>query len=119
MNHNLLPNLNIPPDRLSVPRIYQHRVLFWGIVGVIVLRGIMIGLGATIVAQFSWVLYVFAAFLALTGAKVLVAADHAYDVASNPALRFMRRRFNVTDELHGEKFWVKLPHPATAGPPGS
>jgi tellurite resistance protein TerC len=97
----------------SVPRLYQHRVLFWGILGVIVLRAIMIGLGATIVSQFSWVLYIFAVFLILTGVKMIVFADRDYDVGSNPVLAFMRRRFNVTDELHGEKFWVRKSHPVT------
>jgi tellurite resistance protein TerC len=97
----------------AVPRQYQHRVLFWGILGVIVLRAIMIGLGATIVSQFSWVLYVFAVFLILTGVKMLVFADREYDVARNPVLAFMRRRFNVTDEHHGERFWVRKPDPAT------
>jgi tellurite resistance protein TerC len=95
----------------AVPRIHQHRVLFWGILGVIVLRAIMIGLGATIVAQWSWVLYVFAVFLVLTGVKMILFGDKEYDVANNPVLRFMSRRFNVTDELHGEKFWVKKPDP--------
>jgi tellurite resistance protein TerC len=97
----------------SIPRVYQHRVLFWGILGVIVLRAVMIALGATIVSQFAWVLYVFAVFLIATGAKMIVFADRTYDVASNPVLRFMRRRFHVTDELHGERFWVKKPHPVT------
>ncbi len=100
----------------AVPRQYQHRVLFWGILGVIVLRAIMIGLGATIVSQFSWVLYVFAVFLILTGVKMLVFKDADYDVGKNPVLAFMRRRFNVTDEHHGEKFWVKKPDPATGKP---
>jgi tellurite resistance protein TerC len=100
----------------AVPRQYQHRVLFWGILGVIILRAIMIGLGATIVSQFSWVLYVFAVFLILTGVKMLVFSDNEYDIASNPVLRFMKRRFNVTDEHHGEKFWIQLPDPkAEAG----
>jgi tellurite resistance protein TerC len=97
----------------SVPRVYQHRVLFWGILGVIVLRAVMIGLGATIVSQFSWVLYIFALFLIATGVKMIVFADRTYDVGSNPVLAFMRRRFNVTDELHGEWFWVKKPDPKT------
>jgi tellurite resistance protein TerC len=97
----------------SVPRMYQHRVLFWGILGVIVLRAVMIGFGAALVSQFAWVLYVFAAFLIATGVKMIVFADRQYDVSANPVLRFMRRRFNVTDELHGEKFWVRLRNPAT------
>jgi tellurite resistance protein TerC len=97
----------------AVPRIYQHRVLFWGILGVIVLRAIMIGFGAAVISQFSWVLYVFAAFLIGTGVKMLVFSDKEYDIAQNPVLRFMRRRFNVTDEHHGEHFFVKKPHPKT------
>ncbi|MCU0293809.1 MAG: TerC/Alx family metal homeostasis membrane protein, partial [Thermoanaerobaculaceae bacterium] len=97
----------------AVPRKYQHRVLFWGILGVIVLRAIMIGVGATIVSQFSWVLYIFAVFLILTGVKMLVFANKEYDVAKNPVLGFMRKRFNVTDTHHGENFFVQLPDPAT------
>ncbi len=97
----------------AVPRVYQHRVLFWGILGVIVLRGFMIGLGATLVEQFSWVLYVFAAFLIFTGVKMWLMADQEYDVASSPLLRWIRRHFRVTDELHGRKFWIRLPDPKT------
>ncbi len=100
----------------SVPRALQHRVLFWGILGVIVLRAIMIGLGAAIVSEFSWVLYIFAAFLIATGVKMIVFADRTYDVATNPVLRFMRKRFNVTDGLHGERFFVRQPHPVTGRP---
>ena len=97
----------------GIPRLYQHRVLFWGILGVIVLRGIMIGFGAAAVQQWSWVLYVFAAFLILTGIKMWLTADKAYDVGGSPVLRWVRRRFRVTDKLHGQKFWVRLPDPAT------
>jgi tellurite resistance protein TerC len=93
----------------AVPREYQHRVLFWGILGVIVLRAIMIGLGATIVSQFGWVLYIFAAFLIVTGIKMWVFADKEYDVGSSPVLRWVRKRFNVTDAFHGNRFWVRLP----------
>ena len=97
----------------AVPRAYQHRVLFWGILGVIVLRGIMIGLGATIVAQYHWVLYIFAVFLILTGVKMLMADDKPYDIASNPVLRLLKKRFHVTEELHGHDFFVKKPDPET------
>lgn len=97
----------------GIPRLYQHRVLFWGILGVIVLRAIMIALGAAIVEQFSWVLNIFAAFLIITGIKMWVFADKEYDVSSNPALRFVRRRVRVTDKLYGQRFWVKLPDPRT------
>ena len=97
----------------AVPRQYQHRVLFWGILGVIVLRAIMIGFGAALVTQFDWVLYIFAAFLVFTGIKMLAIADHAPDLGRNPVLRFVRRNFRVTDELHGDRFVVTAPHPKT------
>jgi len=100
----------------AVPPKYQHRVLFCGILGVIVLRGIMIGLGATIVGQFSWVLYLFALFLIATGVKMMILAERTYDIASNPVLRFMRQRFNVTDQHHDQRFFVRQPHPATGKP---
>ncbi|YBV94545.1 TerC family protein (plasmid) [Phyllobacteriaceae bacterium JZ32] len=97
----------------AVPRIYQHRVLFWGILGVIVLRAIMIGVGATLVAEFAWVLYIFAVFLIVTGIKMLVIKETEPDVSKNVLVRFMRNRFNVADEHHGERFFVKKMHPAT------
>ena len=93
----------------GVPRAYQHRVLVYGILGVIVLRGIMIGVGAAVVERFEWVLLIFAAFLIFTGIKMLRDGDAEYDVAHNPVLRLMRRRFNVTDGLHGERFFVRQP----------
>jgi tellurite resistance protein TerC len=97
----------------AIPRMYQHRVLFWGILGVIVLRGIMIGLGATLVAQYSWVLYIFAGFLILTGIKMLFMGDKPMDISQNPVLKFLKRRMNVTEELHGHDFFVKKPDPKT------
>jgi tellurite resistance protein TerC len=97
----------------SIPRQYQYRVLFWGILGVIVLRAIMIGVGAAVVSQFSWVLYIFAAFLIFTGIKMVMFADKEYDVANNPVLKFMRRHFNVADKLHGQRFFIRDKHPTT------
>ncbi|WP_347138478.1 TerC family protein [Paracoccus sp. SSK6] len=97
----------------AIPREYQHRVLFWGILGVIVLRGIMIGLGATIVENYHWVLYLFALFLVFTGIKMLFAKEESHDLSDNRLVRFMRRRFRVTDELHGQKFIAKLPDAKT------
>ena len=97
----------------AVPRLYQHRVLFWGIIGVILLRALRIGFGAAIVEQFSWVLYVFAAFLIATGVKMWVMADKPYDVGNSAVLRWVRRRFRVTDRLHGQAFWVKETDPKT------
>lgn len=91
----------------GIPRLYQHRVLFWGILGVIVLRAIMIGLGAAIVQEFSWVLYIFAAFLIFTGVKMWALADKEYDVGTSPVLKWVRRHFRVTDRIEGRHFWVK------------
>lgn len=97
----------------AIPQIYQHRVLFWGILGVIVLRAIMIALGATLIAEFSWLLYVFAAFLILTGIKMLVMGEKEMKIADNPVLKFMRRHMRITDTLHGEKFFVTEPDAKT------
>ena len=84
----------------AIPRHYQHRVLFWGILGVIVLRAIMIGLGATLVSQFSWVLYLFGAFLIFTGIKMWIIADHIPDIANNPLLKFLKRHMRVTEDVY-------------------
>ncbi len=92
---------------LAIPRAYQYRVLFWGVIGVIVLRGIVIGAGATLVAEFGWLLYVFAAFLIVTGVKMWRTAGATYDVEGSGMLRFLRRRLPVTPELHGERFFVR------------
>jgi tellurite resistance protein TerC len=97
----------------AIPRQYQHRVLFWGIIGVIVLRAIMIGLGAALVSQFSWILYVFGAFLVLTGIKMIIIADNMPDIGNNPLLKFLRRRMRVTDNVEGNAFFVYKPDPAT------
>ena len=93
----------------AIPRHLQHRVLFWGILGVIVLRAIMIGVGAALVSEFSWVLYIFAAFLILTGVKMLAFDGGHKDVGDNPLVRFLRRRMRVTDQLHDDRFFVRLP----------
>lgn len=100
----------------AIPRKYQHRVLFWGILGVIVLRALMIGLGAALVSEFSWVLYLFGAFLIATGIKMLVVADNMPDIENNPILKFLRRRLRVTDQLHGQAFIVHKPDPVSGAP---
>jgi tellurite resistance protein TerC len=93
---------------LAIPRQYQHKVLFWGILGVIVLRAIMIGLGAALIHQFSWILYVFGVFLVLTGIKMLFAkVDAEPDLADNPLVKFLRRHLRVTERLHGQRFFVR------------
>lgn len=103
----------------AVPPQYQYRVLFWGVLGVIVLRALMIGLGAALVTQFSWILYLFGVFLVVTGIKMLVLANHQFDVANNPLLRWLRTHLRVTEQPHGNKFWVKLPAPDVKGGPPS
>ena len=93
-----------------IPRKYQHRVLFWGILGVIILRGIMIALGAALVHQFEWVLYIFAAFLIFTGIKLLMMkdeGDHGKEVQDNPLVKFISNRFRVAP-ITGQKFLVKI-----------
>jgi tellurite resistance protein TerC len=98
---------------LAIPREHQHRVLFWGILGVIVLRAIMIGFGAKLVAEFAWVLYLFAVFLIVTGIKMLWWGGEETDLTRSPILKLVRRRFRVTERLHGNRFVVRLPDPAT------
>lgn len=92
----------------AIPRNYQYRVLFWGILGVIVLRGILIGIGAELVHRFEWALFVFAAFLIFTGVKMLIGSDHEPDMASNPVIRIVKRHIRVTDALHGHRFFVRM-----------
>lgn len=92
-----------------IPREYQHEVLFWGILGALVMRGLMIYAGATLVERFHWVLMIFGAFLLFTAAKMLFAKeDDNVDPDKNPILRLFRKFYPVTDTLHGEKFMVKL-----------
>lgn len=97
----------------SIPREYQHRVLLFGILGVIVLRGIMIAAGAAVVENYHWVLYLFAAFLVITGIKMLFSSSEPYDVENNPVLKFLRKRLPVTERLQGQKFLVRENNPAT------
>jgi tellurite resistance protein TerC len=92
----------------AVPRIYQHRVLFWGILGAILLRGLMIGIGAEMVTNFHWVLYIFALFLMFTGVKMLFADDGAANIADNHMVKFFRKHMNVTATPHGNKFAVRI-----------
>jgi tellurite resistance protein TerC len=97
----------------AIPRLYQHRVLFWGILGVIVLRALMIGLGAALVTEMSWILYVFGAFLVFTGIKMLMIANHMPDIGNNPLLKFLRKRMRVTEKIEGNAFFVYKPDPVT------
>lgn len=93
----------------SVPRLYQHRVLFWGVLGVIVLRAIMIGGGAVLVARYHWVLYLFAGFLIVTGVRMFFVHGEETEIADNRLLKWFRRRMRVTNHLHGHAFFVRAP----------
>ena len=104
----------------AIPRQYQHRVLFWGILGAIVLRAVMIGLGAALVTQFSWVLYIFGAFLVINGIKMLsMSEDNAPDLANNALVRWLQRHLRVTPTLHGNTFFVRAPHPTEGDKKGA
>lgn len=85
---------------------YQRRVLIYGVLGAIMLRAIMILAGAWLVREFSWVLYMFGAFLIVTGIRMLVMAEKTPDMEKNPVLKFVRRHLRISDEHHGEKFTV-------------
>jgi tellurite resistance protein TerC len=93
---------------LAVPAAYQHRVLFWGVLSALVLRGAMIGLGVQLVERFHGVLYLFGAFLLFTGLKMFFAKKEPVDVSQSPVLRFARRFWPVTDEYHGARFSVRI-----------
>jgi tellurite resistance protein TerC len=97
----------------AIPRKYQYRALLWGIIAVIVLRGIMIGLGAAVVQQYEWVLWIFAAFLVFTGIKMLFTGEQEMDVANNPVVKFISSRMRVTPELHDQHFFVRVPDSKT------
>lgn len=92
----------------AIPAKYQYRALLWGIIAVIILRGLMIAGGAALLAEAYWVLYLFAAFLVFTGIKMFFAGDEPMDVASNPVVLWISRHMRVTPDLHGQKFLVKV-----------
>ena len=91
---------------LGVPPIYQHRVLFWGILGAIVLRGLMIGLGASLISQYTWILYIFGVFLIFTAFKMLFLESHG-DPTDNTVVRWAKKFFPVTDRFHSHHFVVR------------
>ena len=97
----------------AIPGRYQYRALVWGIVAVLVLRGFMIAVGAALVQEYDWVLLLFGAFLVATGVKMLIVGEGEQDVSKNPVVHFLSRRMRVTPELHGERFFVRKPDPAT------
>ncbi|PTS86404.1 TerC family protein [Pseudomonas sp. HMWF032] len=94
----------------AIPRQYQHRVLFWGILGVVVLRAIMIGLGTALVQNVEWVLYLFGAFLLFTGVRMLSAQEEQHpDLSQNRLLQFLRKHIRVTEDMHEGRFLLRKP----------
>ena len=92
----------------KVPDIYQKRVLVYGIFGALILRSIMIVVGATLVSEFHWILYIFGAFLLFSGIKMFKSGEDSGDIENNFIIKFLRRNFKITDNYHGEKFFVKI-----------
>jgi tellurite resistance protein TerC len=97
----------------AVPQLYQHRVLFWGVLGALLLRGVMIGVGARLIAQFHWILYLFALFLIVTAFKMLFLNQEHADPNKNIVVRLTRRFFRVTARYHGQHFLVRAGAPSS------
>lgn len=91
----------------AVPSKYQHRVLFWGILGALLMRGILIAVGAVLITKFHWIIYLFGAFLLITGIKMFFFSGAAIDPGKNPVVRLFKRLFAVTDEYHEDKFFIR------------
>jgi tellurite resistance protein TerC len=100
---------------LAIPRPLQHRVLFWGILGVLFMRAILIGFGTALVLEFQWMLPVFGALLIVAAVKMLSHTRDEVSVSEGKILAELRKRLLVTRELHGRAFFVRLPHPAEPG----
>ncbi len=91
----------------AVPALYQHRVLFWGVLGALVMRGILIAVGATLIEEFHWIIYVFGAFLIFTGIRMASHQDTEMHPEKNPVVRLFRRLMPVSSEYHGDHFFVR------------
>jgi len=91
----------------KVPARYQHRILFWGIVGALIMRAALILLGAFLLERFVWIVYVFGAFLIYTGIRMALEKETTVEVEANPLIRLLRRWFPVTSAYHGQKFFVR------------
>jgi tellurite resistance protein TerC len=92
----------------SVPAVYQHRVLFWGVVGALVMRAVFIAAGAAVLEAFHGIIYFFGALLLFTGIKLLVQRNHEEHPERNPVFRLLQRFIPSTPEYHGQRFWVRL-----------
>jgi len=94
----------------AVDPLYRHRVLFWGIVGALVFRGLLIGVGTALISRFHWIMYIFGAFLLFTAAKMAMSKDDEQpDPDNNRVVRLFKRFFPVTEKFHGEHFFVRMP----------
>jgi tellurite resistance protein TerC len=93
-------------DYFRVPRICQHRVLFYGIVGALLMRGLFIGLGAVLIAQFHWILYIFGAMLVITGVRMAFRADDEFNGDDNAVVRLVRRFVPISQSFHGKHFFT-------------
>ena len=91
----------------SVPREYQHRVLFLGVVGALVFRGIFIAMGYGLISSFGWILYIFAAFLIWTGIQMMIKRNEHMDITKSRFLKFVKKRIKTTDKYYGQKFFVR------------
>ena len=91
----------------AVPAAYQHRVLFWGIIGALVMRGAMIFAGAALLKEFHWVIYIFGAFLIFTGIRMAIHQDEEVHPDQNPVVRLFRRLMPVTESYEGDKFFIR------------
>lgn len=100
----------------AVPPPWQHKVLFWGVLGALIMRLIMIGLGVALISRFGWVLYLFGAFLVFTGLKMVLGGNEQAHPESNPVVRLFRKLMPVTSEYHGDRFLVHSGGRLTATP---
>jgi tellurite resistance protein TerC len=91
----------------AVPPQYQHRVLFWGVIGALVMRGIMIALGAALIKEFHWIIYIFGAFLVFTGIRMAFHRNEEVHPEKNPLVRLFRRLMPVTGQFEDDKFFVR------------
>jgi tellurite resistance protein TerC len=91
----------------AVPSIYQHRVLFWGIIGALLMRGAMIAAGAALIKEFHWIIYLFGGFLIFTGIRMALHRNEELHPENNPVVRLFRRIMPVTPEYHGQKFFIR------------
>jgi len=90
----------------NVPREYQHRVLFWGVIGALIMRAVLIAVGAVLITKFTWIIYIFGAFLIFTGFKMYFQKDHKIDPDKNPLVKLSKKLIPVTDQYNKEKFFV-------------